>query len=583
MSSFFTLPASQRKRKRTDSTPRLSKKQVTTSKSRAAPSRVPDRESSISGSESDEQPDSHGGDLSDRPTDTESEDSDAEDETGADRRLRLAERYLANIKSSAAEDIGFDAADVDRDIITARLREDAAETKGQMHRYIAEEYNWSSAIGYQFRGEGLATTGIVACLPYAYTVTKDMKLTKWELAPPAKESVFSTSKPKPHSKHKPRPPPPSSRCRPTRVLSTRGSYHEFNPSTPHHTAAILAIAATHDGQFLATGGADHRIIIWAASTLTSLRAFTQHRAEVTGLAFRSTGDGVGSSQLFSSSADRTIKTWNVGRDGTTAYVETLFGHQDVVTDVATLAGPAPSAERCLSTGARDRTVRLWKVADETQLVFRGGGAPRGTRPGRHAPASTSVPAHASAAAEGSIDRVAQIDDATFVTGADNGALSLWSVHKKKPLCIVPAAHGHAPPLALDAVFAERDLAHRTVPVAGAPRWITALCAVPLADLVLSGSWDGCVRVWRVSEDRRKLEAVGVLGREGEVRGVVNDLAVFERGQKGKDGLGVVVATGKEHRLGRWVKQEGRNGAMVFEVTRKAAKSGKDVGRGVVGS
>ncbi len=42
--------------------------------------------------------------------------------------------------------------------------------------------------------------------------------------------------------------------------------------------------------------------------------------------------------------------------------------------------------------------------------------------------------------------------------------------------------------------------------------------------------------------------------------------VFERG---KDGLCVVVALGKEHRLGRWKKVQGKNGAMVFEVPRRA--------------
>ena len=62
-----------------------------------------------------------------------------------------------------------------------------------------------------------------------------------------------------------------------------------------------------------------------------------------------------------------------------------------------------------------------------------------------------------------------------------------------------------------------------------------------------------------------------------VKGVVNDLALFERGEKGKDGLCVVAAVGKEHRLGRWKKiSGGRNGAVVFEIPRgKAAINGGD--------
>jgi ribosomal RNA-processing protein 9 len=55
--------------------------------------------------------------------------------------------------------------------------------------------------------------------------------------------------------------------------------------------------------------------------------------------------------------------------------------------------------------------------------------------------------------------------------------------------------------------------------------------------------------------------------EPVVRGVINDISVFERGDRGKEGVCVVVALGKEHRLGRWEKVAGKNGAMVFEVAR----------------
>jgi len=107
--------------------------------------------------------------------------------------------------------------------------------------------------------------------------------------------------------------------------------------------------------------------------------------------------------------------------------------------------------------------------------------------------------------------------------------------------------------------------------------------------VVSGSWDGWVRVWRVSADEKKLEAVGKVGRaegspvvngmgeggddnqagddgEGQcIKGIINDLAVFERGDRGQDGLCIVAAVGKEHRLGRWKKVQGKNGAVVFEI------------------
>jgi ribosomal RNA-processing protein 9 len=173
----------------------------------------------------------------------------------------------------------------------------------------------------------------------------------------------------------------------------------------------------------------------------------------------------------------------------------------------------------------------------------------------------------------------------FVTGSDNGSISLWSVHRKKPVHTVYLAHGLDPQLSPEEASAEQS-PNPVAPGRPMPRWITALATIPLADLVLSGSWDGYVRAWRISDDRRRLERCGIIGRTDDeeagdtenlsekpgqqiARGVVNDISVFERGERGKDGICVVAATGKEHRLAKWKKQKGRNGAVVFEVVKKA--------------
>lgn len=95
-------------------------------------------------------------------------------------------------------------------------------------------------------------------------------------------------------------------------------------------------------------------------------------------------------------------------------------------------------------------------------------------------------------------------------------------------------------------------------------------------MVVSGSWDGHVRVWKVSADKKKLEQICAVGiPEGEtaggkevVRGVVNGISIFERGEKGKEGLVICAGTGKEVKMGRWMKVQGRNGGMVLEVERK---------------
>lgn len=238
-------------------------------------------------------------------------------------------------------------------------------------------------------------------------------------------------------------------------------------------------------------------------------------------------------------------------------------------DVAALA-----QERCVSVGARDRTARLWKVADETQLVFRGGGGSKSgddRKKPRISDKDVAAP-RARTYAEGSIDRVALIDEETFITGSDNGSLCLWTLHKKKPIFTVQVAHGLDPPPPPEQASAEQVPAHGIL-AEPQPRWITALATVPYSDLVLSGSWDGCVRVWKISTDKKRIQAVGFLGKDEEnvdgqevkVRGVVNDLGVFERGERGKRGICVVAGVGTEHRLGRWKLIEGKNNAVVFEV------------------
>lgn len=117
------------------------------------------------------------------------------------------------------------------------------------------------------------------------------------------------------------------------------------------------------------------------------------------------------------------------------YVETLFGHQDHVLGLDALRG-----ETCISVGGRDKTVRYWKIVDETQLVFRGGGRSRirevldGGLKGDDGGEGDDVDAEDSELVpkakgrereskkfiEGSIESVAMVDETTFVSGGDSG-------------------------------------------------------------------------------------------------------------------------------------------------------------------
>lgn len=105
------------------------------------------------------------------------------------------------------------------------------------------------------------------------------------------------------------------------------------------------------------------------------------------------------------------------------YVETLFGHQDLVTSLDALRG-----ETAISAGGQDRTVRYWKIVDETQLVFRGGGRSKlrellesggiddevgGVDDARKTKRSEGF-------IEGRIDCIAMLDETTFLSGGDSG-------------------------------------------------------------------------------------------------------------------------------------------------------------------
>lgn len=569
MSSFFTLPASQKKRKRPQAAGDATEKRGASSR------RQESRDESISGSDVSDD---------DAPADdysgSESEDEEFKNEDPAAKRIRLAEQYLANTQKEVLELGGFDAAEIDQEILRSRmgerLKEDTAEGKGKLYRFIADDLNWTGAQHDQFRADTKGVNGVAIAGRHVYFVTQDRALVKWELPELETSSEDGVSKKKTSRK-------------PKKVGFTRGS----KTATEHHQKQILCVAASQDGKFVATGGADNRLIIWDANTLKPLKIFSGllrdngHRDSVISVVFRR-----GTNQLFSSSKDRTVKIWSLDE---LAYVETLFGHQDEILDVSALAN-----ETCVTVGARDRTARFWKVVEESQLVFRGGGPDRKIKKGED---DEGIKPHH----EGSMERVTCIDDDTFITGSDNGSLSLWNIHKKKPVFTYPLAHGLEPPAPIEQRSAEMDPtqsldAEGPMLLDPQPRWITALKAIPFSDVFVTGSWDGYVRAWRLSSDKRRIEPLGPLatpeidvvaalkdagissaglgadamdaisrGAQAPslVRGVVNDLAIVDKDERGKSGCYVLAAIGREHKLGRWESFDGRNCAVVFNVPRKA--------------
>lgn len=452
-----------------------------------------------------------------------SSDEEFERENAADKRRRLAKQYLENLKDQELGEDDFDAENLDRDILASRLQRDAAEIKGNVFRFFAEKVGSQlhDVVRTSVRVGCKNLTGVAVNHPYIYTVSKDIDLIKWKL---------------------------NSNNKPQRVKHTRGGlrYLNINPYTPslnHHCKEIYCVACSGDGRYVVTGGKDGRLVIWSSENLTCLKVLDT-RAAVNAITFRR-----GTDQLYAACADLRIRTFSITQF---AQLEILYGHQDNITDISALA-----RESCVSVGSRDKSVMYWKIAEESRLTFRGGDSEKKQKKDGEI---SAMPFHY----EGSIDVVSMIDESHFVTGSDNGNISLWSRSKKKALHTERMAHGLHPCFTPSQASAEirEGMAARQIP-SPQPYWITALYSVPYSDVFVSGSYDGQVRVWQLErENFRSFNLLGSLSAKGCVVKICGAELVDE------NKIVVFVATAKEHRLGRWLgKVQGRNAifTLVFDV------------------
>jgi ribosomal RNA-processing protein 9 len=260
---------------------------------------------------------------------------------------------------------------------------------------------------------------------------------------------------------------------------------------------LLAIAASPCGNLVAVGGRDKLVSLYDTRTSKKTCSLKHHKDAITSLAFQRD-----STNLYSGSLDRSIKVWDVKLG---SYIDTLFGHQEQVTSVCSL-----KLERVLSCGL-DGSVRLFKVPEQTQLVYRSN--------------CTNV------------ESVSMISESHFVSAAQDGSLSLWRGAKKKAVATVPNAHGIG-------------------------FWMNSVSSCPYTDILASGSSDGAVRLWQVQSDEPMLQQVA----EVPVAGHINSLDF------GASGSILACAVGQEPRLGRWtVQKKARNGICIIRLKDSVAE------------
>ncbi|KAF3323122.1 U3 small nucleolar RNA-interacting protein 2-like protein [Carex littledalei] len=292
---------------------------------------------------------------------------------------------------------------------------------------------------------------------------------------------------------------------------------------------VLALAVSSDGRYLASGGLDRHVHLWDVRSREHIQAFHGHRGPVSCLAFRQ-----GTSQLFSGSFDRTIKLWNA-EDRT--HLDNLFGHQSEILTIDCLR-----KERLLTAG-RDRTMRLWKVPEESQLVYR-------------APAA-------------SLECSCFINDSEFLSGSDDGSLELWGIMRKKPSHIVKNAHPIAPSTINQNIPVENGTKEATqenvkgknglLTCSSAQSWVSSVAVCRGSDLAASGAASGTVRLWALEPESRGIHPLYNFPLDG----FVNSLTFA------KSGRFLLAGVGQEPRLGRWGRvRTARNGVAIHPIRLK---------------
>ncbi|KAG8707355.1 pre-rRNA processing protein [Ceratobasidium sp. 395] len=488
-------------------------------------------------------------------------------ETPAEKRLRLAQMVLEDRRKELAGD-EVDAAEIDKELLASRLRQDTLQHSGKISLFLADKLNTTSPPTHFTRRQRLPITSAIASddATLLYTGSKDGTITKF--------SIQTMT----HLKTYPKIIIPTS-------TSGRGRKGKGRVGTDveGHVDEVLALALSFDGRYLASGGRDKRILVWDVKEDRVVKVFEGHKDAVTALSFRKN-----SLQLYSASLDRTIKLHDLSVMG---YVETLFGHQDGAASLDTLLG-----ETAVSAGMRDRTLRYWKIADETQLVFRGGGRSRlrevleggmeeasageeegdvGIVNGRKGKGKEKE--KGKSFLEGSIDCVAMLDESTFVSGGDSGSICLWLISKKKPVFTHPLAHGM------------HEHVSESEGVIATPRWITALGAVRYGDVFASGSYDSTIRLWKLDEKIRSFSALSTIPAPG----FINSLQLItpprdstlthtwsttptqtaqnsDATGRARDELVLIAGLAQEPRLGRWMRVHGtgeKNAALVVAFPR----------------
>ncbi|XAR59362.1 hypothetical protein NMG60_11015178 [Bertholletia excelsa] len=445
-------------------------------------------------------------------------DEDEEEETAAEKRKRVAEVYLEKIRAIAKreqdeeEDEERGSGDEgdregEKDSLVAHiLQQEQLEESGRVRRSIASRVQKpASNESYQVLVKHRQSVTAVALSEddiKGFSASKDGTIVHWDVNSGKAEKYLWPSE---------------------ELLRSHG-VKDPQGRASKHSKHVLALAISSDGRYLASGGLDRHVHLWDTRTRKHIQAFPGHRGPISCLSFRQ-----GTTELFSGSFDRTIKIWNAEDR---AYMNTLFGHQSEVLTIDCLR-----KERVLTVG-RDRVMHLFKVPEESRVVFR-------------APAS-------------SLECCCFISNDEFLSGSDDGSIEHWNITRKKPAHIIKNAHA----LLTSPLMEQRNEEglpngniENGIPIPDshcslAYSWVSSIAVCRSSDLAASGAANGCIRLWGIENESKGIRPLFEL----PLVGFVNSLAFA------KSGHFLVSGVGQEPRLGRWGRiPDAQNGVAVHSL------------------
>ncbi len=283
-----------------------------------------------------------------------------------------------------------------------------------------------------------------------------------------------------------------------------------------HAAWVRSVAVSGDGRVLASGSGDKTVKLWSVPDGTLLHTLEGHTSWVRGVAIAP--DNV---TVASASNDRTIRLWH---RKTGEAIAILNGHTDWVRTVTF----SPDGAHLIS-GAQDKTVRIWQLA--TRTISR-------TLTGHeHWVLSTAISPDGAILASGSrdytirlwqtqtgccmhtlTDHTAEILSVAMhptkpllASASSDQTVRLWNLHSGQPMhqfvehnSAVNAVAFSPDGLMLASAGSDKTIrlwdlqTYQCLTVlSGHLGWVWSVAFAEASTLV-SGSWDGALKIWRRS-------------------------------------------------------------------------------------